>query len=130
QEYPQTFDYAGSTISIDKLEIGQSTKVVISNHELENRAYESLIFNIVSENETSSEEMNSEGVVIDKNGVKYDMTTPVPYQEIKQPRYFNTVQSIVLQSNNTSKNVIPKSLEIYGYNTTKYLDNVVKILLK
>ena len=51
ERYPQTFEYAGSTISIDKVEVGQPTKVVISNHEIKNRAYEWLQFNIVGEDE-------------------------------------------------------------------------------
>lgn len=133
QDYPQTFEYAGSTISIDKVEVGQPTRVVISDHEIENRAYEALNFNILSENENeiSSMEMNSEGVLVDKNGIEYDMNVnPVSYEEIEQPRYFITVQSMELQSNNTGEKVIPKRLEIYGYNTTKYLDDVVKISME
>ncbi len=133
QEYPQTFEYAGSTLSIDKVEAGQSIKIVISNHENENRAYESLQFNILGEdeNEPISMEMNSEGVLVDKNGIEYDMNeSPVAYGEIEQPRYFVTVQGMELHSNNTGETVIPKSLEIYGYNTTKYLDDVVKISLE
>ncbi|CAH2716844.1 hypothetical protein BACCIP111895_04032 [Neobacillus rhizosphaerae] len=131
--YPQTFEYAGSTISIDKVEIGQPTNIVISNHEIENRAYESLQFNIVGEdeNETSSMEMNSEGVLVDKNGIKYDMNeNPGSYEEIEQPRYFFSVLNIGLQSNNAGEKVIPKRMEVYGYNTTKYLDDVVKISLE
>ena len=58
--YPQTFEYAGSTISIDKVEVGQPTKVVISNHEIENRAYESLHFNIVGEDENPTWSMEME----------------------------------------------------------------------
>lgn len=131
REYPQTFEYAGSTISIDKLEVGQPTVIVISNHEIENRAYEALNFNIVvdDENGLSSMEMNSEVVIVDKNGKEYDMNevTPVLYEEIEQPHYFATVQSVRLEGNKAEEKVIPKSLEIYGYNTTKYLDDVVEI---
>jgi RNA polymerase sigma factor (sigma-70 family) len=133
REYPQTFEYAGSTISIDKVEIGQPTNVVISNHEIKNRAYDNLHFNIVGNeyNETVSMEMNHEGVIIDKNGVEYDMNTnPVPFEKIEQPRYFLTVQSMKLHSNNPEEKVIPKRLEIYGYNATRYLDDVVKISLE
>ncbi|QED46853.1 sigma-70 family RNA polymerase sigma factor [Cytobacillus dafuensis] len=129
REYPQTFEYAGSTISIDKLEVGQSTNIVISNHEFENRAYEWLQFNIVSEDgkESNSMEMNSEGVLIDKNGVKYDVNEmPFSYEELEQPRYFYTVQSLQIQESK----VVPKELVIHGYTTTKYLDNVVKISLE
>lgn len=133
QTYPQTFDYAGSTISIDKVELGRPTKVVLSNHELKNRVYESLNFTIVGEveNDQISMEMDHEAVLIDKNGKEYDMNkAPVPYEEIEQPRNFLTVQSLGLHSNNNvGEIVIPKRLEIFGYSTTKYLDDVVKITL-
>jgi RNA polymerase sigma factor (sigma-70 family) len=130
QQYPQTFEYAGSTISIDKVEVGQSTKVVLSDHE--NRSYESLHFQVVGEDESEigSMEMSSEGVIVDKNGVEYDMNESFSYEEIEQPRHFVTVQSIVIHHKNAKEKVIPKRLEIYGYNTMKYLDDVVKISLK
>jgi hypothetical protein len=83
-----------------------------------------------NENEINSVEMNSEGVLMDKNGVEYDMNNPISYNEIEQPRHFITVQTMELHSDNAGEKVIPKRLEIFGYNTTKYLDNVVKILLE
>ncbi|MEH7495709.1 sigma-70 family RNA polymerase sigma factor [Neobacillus niacini] len=131
QEYPQTFEYAGSIISIDKVEVGQPTKVVISDHKIENRAYETFHFQIIGEDENyiNLMEMFSEGVLIDKNGIEYDMNDPVPYEEIEQPRHFITVQSMEYQSNTAGEKVIPKRLEIYGYNATKYLDDVIKISL-
>ncbi|MCJ8008077.1 DUF4179 domain-containing protein [Lederbergia wuyishanensis] len=135
--YPQSFEYAGSTISIDKVEVGQPTKVVISNHEIENREYLGLNFDIVSEegeNVISSSEYDSEGVLIDKNGIEYDLDkNPYAYEEIEQPRYFYTVQSVALYSNDAEeaeKAVIPIRLEIHGYNTTKYLDDVVTFTLR
>jgi RNA polymerase sigma factor (sigma-70 family) len=131
--YPQTFEYAGSTISIDTLEVGQPTKVVISDYEIENRSYESLHFNIMGEdeNEFHSMEMNTDGVLVDKNGKEYDMNNYTgAYEEIERPRYFITVQSMLLQSDNVGEEVVPKKLELYGYNAMKYLDNVVKISLE
>ncbi|WP_253701672.1 DUF4179 domain-containing protein [Bacillus sp. FJAT-27445] len=128
QDYPQTFEYAGSTISIDKLEVGQSTKFVISDHEIKNRAYESLQLEFIDEVMNGIGSMTeSEGVLVDKNGVKYDINTPVVYEEIEQPRYFVKVQTIVVDNLNSTENRIPKSLRIHMYNTTKYLDDVVKI---
>ncbi|MBS4220514.1 DUF4179 domain-containing protein [Bacillus sp. FJAT-49711] len=132
-EYPQSFEYLGSTLSIDKVEVGQPTHVVISNHEIENRKYQSLDFNIMGEDESliSSRDFDSEGVLIDKNGIEYDIyTNPYVYEEIEQPRYFFTVQSIALHSHDSEEAVIPERLEIKGYSTTKYLDDVVKIPLK
>ncbi|MCR2823562.1 DUF4179 domain-containing protein [Lederbergia panacisoli] len=133
QGYPQTFEYAGSTISIDNVEVGQPTNVVISNYEIKNRGYEWIHFNVVSDDEYEiiSTDMDSKGVIVDKNGIEYDMNeTPFIYEEIEQPRYFLTEQSIKLHSNNAEENVIPKWLKIYEYNTTRFLDAIVKINLK
>jgi RNA polymerase sigma factor (sigma-70 family) len=130
QEYPHTFEYAGSTISIDKVEVGLPTKVVISNHE--NRSYESLNFQVVGEDESEivSMEMDSEGVLVDKHGVEYNMNEPISYEEIEQPRHFITVLSTKLHHNTAGEKVIPKRLVIYGYNAMKYLDDVVQISLE
>jgi hypothetical protein len=127
EKYPQTFEYAGSTISIDKVEVGQPTKVVISNHE--NRLYEFLNFEVVGEDESEivSMEMDSEGVIVDKNGVEYNMNEPISYEQIEQPRQFITVLSTKLHPDTIGEKVIPKRLVIFGYNAMKYLDDVVKI---
>lgn len=132
RKYPHTFEYAGTTISIDKVEVGQPSTVVISNHDIENREYEMLQVNVVGENEgdTRTMEMDSEIVLVDKNGTKYDMNEfPLVYEQIEQPRYFHTVQKLKLHSNNPEEKVVPKRLEIYGYNSTKYIDDVVEISL-
>jgi DNA-directed RNA polymerase specialized sigma24 family protein len=128
KEYPQTFEYAGSTISIDKIEVGQSTTVVISDREINNRAYEGFQPNIVSENENEpiSMEMHSEGVFVDRNGVEYDPNKDqVDFEKLGHLRHFVTEQTIRLDGK-----IIPKRLDISGYNTTKYLDDSVKIKLE
>ncbi|WNF23508.1 DUF4179 domain-containing protein [Mesobacillus jeotgali] len=130
QQYPQTFEYAGSTISIDKIEIGQPTTIVISNHEVENREFETLHLNVVSEGENEHEPisigMETEGVIVDKNGVQYDMKSPTfDYEKIEQPRHFITDIILMLDGNK----VIPNRLDLYGYTSMKYLDDRVKISL-
>ncbi|MBT2758479.1 DUF4179 domain-containing protein [Mesobacillus foraminis] len=126
RDYPQTFEYAGSTISIDSVEAGPPSEVVISNHDIEDRAYQSLHFDIMGddESENSSIEMDSEGVLVDKNGIEYDLNiTPVSYEKIEQPRYFETVQRITLHGSKVG----PKRLNIIGYSAMKYVDDVVNI---
>jgi len=128
QKYPQTFEYAGSAISIDKVEIGQPTTVVLSDHEIKNRAYEIFHVNIVGENENEpmSMEMETKGVFVDRNGDEYDPEAGYfNYENIEQPRHFITEQIFKLNGNK----IIPKRIEIFGYNTTEYLDEVVKIRL-
>jgi RNA polymerase sigma factor (sigma-70 family) len=122
--YPLSVDYAGSTLSIDQIQDGSSTNIVISNHELNNRKYESLHINMVDENENELilMHMDVKGVLVDKNGVEYDMfVDPSEYEKIEQPRYLITEQSMKLEGNNET----PKRLLISGYNTTLYLDEVV-----
>ncbi|UQX56024.1 hypothetical protein M5V91_10565 [Cytobacillus pseudoceanisediminis] len=125
-KYPQSIEYAGSTISIDKVEIGQPTTVIFSNHDIKNRMYESLHFMIVTEEgNDSSMEMDQEGIFVDRNGKEYDMKniTPNLYEEMEQPRHFITVQKTKILGDN----VIPKSLDFFGYSTTKYLEEEVQV---
>jgi DNA-directed RNA polymerase specialized sigma24 family protein len=125
KEYPQTFEYAGSTISIEKVDVGDPTIIVLSDHEIRNRAYQSFHFDVVGEDGIQPDYSNftSEGVIVDKNGAQYDMEEMnVPYEEIEQPLHFTTVQSVAIDNN-----VVPKSIVIHGYNSMKYLDDVVEI---
>ncbi|MCA1035782.1 DUF4179 domain-containing protein [Bacillus infantis] len=129
KQYPQTFNYAGSRISIDKVEVGKPTTVVLSNHDIKDRAYESFHFNIVTEkSENTSIEMESEGVYVDKSGKKYDVhqITPALYEKLEYLRHFSTVERVKIQGDN----LVPQALEIYGYSTTKYLEDVVRISLE
>jgi hypothetical protein len=74
--------------------------------------------------------MGSEGVVIDKHGNEYNpRELNFPFEEIEQPRFLQTVQSFELLNNETGEKVIPETLEIQGYNTTKYVDDTVRIEL-
>jgi RNA polymerase sigma factor (sigma-70 family) len=128
KEYPQTFNYAGSSISIDKVEVGQPTTVILSNHEIKDRAYESFHFNIVTEeSENTSMEMESEGVYVDKSGKEYDIhqITPALFEKLENLRHFSTIERVKIQGDN----LVPKAIDIYGYSTTKYLEDVVKISL-
>ncbi|RDU36672.1 hypothetical protein DRW41_11480 [Neobacillus piezotolerans] len=132
QSYPQTFEYAGSTISIDKFEIGTPTTIVISDHEIKNRTYDSFWFDVAGdyENGAFQTEMYPEGVIVDANGKKYNLDEIINYEEIENPRHLTTVNTIRLQSNQAGEIAIPKRLVLQGYNKTKYMDDVVKISVK
>ena len=75
--FPQEIEYAGSTISIDKTKAGQSTEVIVRNDDLENREFESLHIDFVDEKgqQLNVTHMDSKSVLVDKNGVEYDMRT-------------------------------------------------------
>ncbi|WP_313798850.1 DUF4179 domain-containing protein [Cytobacillus sp.] len=132
KKYPQSFQYAGSTISIDKEEDGDMRKIVLSNHQVENRQYESFQFQFIEEDESNmgSMGMDTEWVILDRNGKQYDMNNmEVAVDQLDQLRHFITVQNIEWNKDNSGEYVFPKKLEIFGYNTTKYVDNVVKVLV-
>lgn len=121
QPFPQSIEYAGSTLFIDKVEAGQSTEVIVQNNDLENREYESLHINFVDENDQQPNMtyVDSKAVLVDKNGVEYDLNKgPVDFEKLEQPRHFVTEQSMRVEG------VEEKSvnLQITGYNSLKYLD--------
>ena len=71
--FPQTFDYLGTTISIDKVEVGQSTKIVMTEELNAHRAYESVDFRFFDkDNQAFSFNSNIDGYYFDKNGTKYE----------------------------------------------------------
>ena len=126
QEYPYTFEYADSTISIDNVQSKDATEITLSNYETENRSFDSLQYNVATENdaEITSMEMDGEGVIVDKNGKEYDIHNPtIPYEELVHPRHIRTVERTKYYGNN----VKPTAIELYGYDSTKYLDDVVKV---
>ncbi len=132
KDFPQTFEYAGSTISIDKVKVGKPTEMVMTYDATENRVFETLQFQILGENEQEivSMGMNGDGVIMDKKGNIYNPNeVQFPFENLDHPRYFETKRSIELFNDNSGGQIIPKKLEIQGYNTTKYIDEAVKVSL-
>ncbi|MBP2242934.1 hypothetical protein J2Z40_003516 [Cytobacillus eiseniae] len=130
--YPQSFEYAGSTISIDSLEIGRPSNMVLSDHQTKNRPYDSFHVQVIDENENAmiTYVTGAEYMLVDKSGKEYDLNRGnIQYETLEWPRYLTTVQNIEMQNENFEEKVIPKSLEIFGYNTTKYVDDAVEIKL-
>ncbi|RHW41431.1 sigma-70 family RNA polymerase sigma factor [Neobacillus notoginsengisoli] len=132
KRYPQTFEYAGSTISIEKFEIGKPTVLVMSNHEINNRAFDSLWFDVEGDYDegTTPMEIDPEGVLFDKNGVEHDSNDIMNFEKIEQPRYFTTVYTLKLQSGNSEEKAIPKRILLHGYHKTRYFDDVMAISVK
>lgn len=123
QTFPQTIEYAGSNLFVDKVEAGQSIEVIVRNDDLEGRKFESLHINVVDENDQQPHmtHMDSEAVLVDKNGVEYDPHAGrVDFEKLEQPRYFVTEMTMKVED------VEEKSmkLQITGYNSMLYLDEV------
>ncbi|WP_080848361.1 DUF4179 domain-containing protein [Cytobacillus gottheilii] len=124
--YPYTFEYAGSTISVDDVKVGNPTEIIISHQESVNRVYDNLHYQVVTESDAdyTSMDMESEGVIIDKDGKVYDPSDlSIPFEELNQPRHINTVE----RTKYHGENIVPTAIELYGYDSTKYLDDIVKV---
>ncbi|KAA0546974.1 DUF4179 domain-containing protein [Bacillus sp. BGMRC 2118] len=134
RKFPQTFQYNGNPITVEKVTIGKPTKIVVTDTPPQNRGYESLQFGFTSDQENYQIMMGYIGhgaVLIDREGKVYD---PAEYNYFdatnEPPRYYETNYEIELNKEFSDEEIIPKRLEILGYNTTKYLDEVVSIELK
>ncbi len=136
QAFPQTFEYLGSEISIDKVELGLPTTIEVSTELTEGRKFESIDFEVLGQNKTSAMSSgisNMEGVLVDRAGKKYD---PYEYNYfanmdlIDQPRHYQTKVLIEAYSEVSAEEIIPGSLQINGYQSTTYLDEVIHFDLK
>ena len=130
--FPQTFDYLGTKISIDKVEVGQPTKVVMSEELNVDRAYESLDFRFYDkDNQGFSSIGNIDGYIIDKSGEKYKVSEHFyRLHELENPVIFSTENHIELSKDDSEEEAIPSRLEIEGYRTTVFYDSVVDISLE
>ncbi|WP_456273505.1 DUF4179 domain-containing protein [Bacillus sp. AK031] len=130
--FPQAFEYAGSEISIDRVTIGDPTKVEITTEYTKGRAYENLHMQVITD---SDYEMHSiggmgDGVVVDREGKEYKMGEyPHQFDMNDQPRYFQTKENFELVNDYSDEEVIPKGVKIHGYNTTVYSDEVVELVV-
>ncbi|MFS0823340.1 DUF4179 domain-containing protein [Bacillus sp. 1P02SD] len=136
QPFPQTFEYLGSEISIDKIEIGKPTKIGLTAEISESRKFESFHFNILGQNESSAipiGSMESEGVLVDRKGNIYNWDEYDYYaniNEIDKPRHYQTKILFEVYNENSNEEVIPEWLQITGYQGTTYLDEVIKLEFK
>ncbi|WP_318617628.1 DUF4179 domain-containing protein [Sporosarcina sp. YIM B06819] len=130
--YPQTFDYLGTTISIDKVEVGQSTKIVMSEELNAHRAYETFRYSIFDkDNQRFSITSNLDGYFFDKNGTKYEGNEYFyRTNELEDAVFYSTEHHIELSRDGSEGELIPVRLEIYGYQTTVFYDSVVDISLE
>ncbi|WP_078548933.1 DUF4179 domain-containing protein [Litchfieldia alkalitelluris] len=129
--FPQTFEYLGNEISVDNLEVGKTTSIDFLNTLPENRGFDMLHFQIFTDDPGDPISMNfmdSEGVYIDKNGKVYKQEE-YNFSPWDRPRFYTTKMEIQLFNDYSDEDVVPTKLQIYGYNTLKYLDKKVKLTI-
>ncbi|WP_010281759.1 DUF4179 domain-containing protein [Bacillus timonensis] len=136
QPFPQSFDYLGNNISIDKIELGMPTKIELTTEMTENRQFESIMFDIVGENDETPVSMgihDVEGVLVDRSGKMYKEDEYNYYtnmNQLERPRYYQTKIGIEVHSEITEEEIIPGWLQINGYQGTTYLDDEIDIKLQ
>ncbi|MCC3357237.1 DUF4179 domain-containing protein [Bacillus sp. REN16] len=136
QPFPQTFEYLGSDISVDKVELGMPTKIEITAPMHEGRKFESIHFNIVSPNNTSAMSMgitDIQGVLVDRKGKIYnrdEYSFNANMDVIDRPRHYETKVLIEIHNDVSEEEIIPGWLQIQGYQGTTYLDEVINLEIK
>jgi hypothetical protein len=130
--FPQTFEYMGNQISIENITVGERTKVAFTDAPPEDREYESLHFEFKTDDENEHLLMNyhsNNGVLMDRDGKIYDQSEYYYYGNMEPPRYYETEYDIELFKESSNEQVIPKKLQIYGYQATEYIDQVIELRL-
>ncbi|WP_209794315.1 DUF4179 domain-containing protein [Cytobacillus luteolus] len=129
---PQTIEYLGNTISINNIIDGERKRVEFIDAQVEGREYESLHFEFKTENDEplNMNYHSSDGVLIDRNGKTYDQTEYNYFMSnTEPPRYFQTKIDVELFEQGSNEGVFPDKLQIHGYSTINYIDDVVEISL-
>ncbi|WP_318614550.1 DUF4179 domain-containing protein [Sporosarcina sp. YIM B06819] len=130
QEQPQTFNYLGNTISIEQIEVGERTKIKMTEELASNRPYETLRYVFYDKDGRGSSSSSVDGYYIDNNGERHAVKDSFyRLQELQQPRIFSTEHQIELYRDDQPGDFIPTTLEIEGYTVTSFYDKVIDIPL-
>ncbi|WP_263628206.1 DUF4179 domain-containing protein [Rossellomorea aquimaris] len=132
-DLPQTFQYQGNTVTINKIEVGNPAHVKLTHDVNKERKYENIHFGFFDYNERADDNISigingGDGVLMDRDG---NIHKPEEYvfDLEEQPRYFDTEQSIEYYNQSSDEDIVPKQLVIEGYSMTKYIDNKTKLKL-
>jgi hypothetical protein len=128
---PQSFEYLGNQITIKQMEVGNPTKIVMTEELDPKRAYEMLDYRFYDKDGYGSSGANVDGYYIDKKGDKYKLNENFyRLNELDHPRFFSTEHHIELSRENKQEHYVPVWIEIEGYTVTSFYDKVVKISLE
>ncbi|WP_449540320.1 DUF4179 domain-containing protein [Ferdinandcohnia sp. Marseille-Q9671] len=130
KDFPQTFEYLGSEISIDKVETGGPSKIEIAIEMSEDRKFEQLFVDLVDQNMNpiTAGMMNSDAVLMDRDGKTFNREEYNFFEHLdakESPRYYQTKYVFEMHGDEN-----PGALTIQGYTSTTYLDEVVNIKIK
>lgn len=129
--FPQSFEYLGTSISIENVEVGQPTKISMSEELNADRVYQSLDYRFYDQNDRGSSSASVDGYYLDKNGKRYRANENFyRLNELEQPRFFSTEHQIELSRDDQLGDMIPIRIVIEGYRTTSFYDQAVEIILE
>lgn len=132
EPFPQKFEYLGSTISIDKVDIGTTTRMYMSLEDNPNRMFDSLDFAFTTNMGEYEQIGNLSGsqYYVDRAGNRYDWGK---YYRPDTPFTTRTMddnyQLYFSSSYPNPQDVIPSALRIVQYDQTRFLDDTVIIKL-
>ncbi|KAA0966923.1 DUF4179 domain-containing protein [Sporosarcina sp. ANT_H38] len=128
--FPQTFEYLGNEISIEKIEIGKQTKVVMTEELPSERAYEMLNYRFHDKDGRGSSNARVDGYYIDKEDNKYKASENFyRFHDLKNPIFFSTEHHVELSREDNKENFVPAWIEIEGYSETSFYDEIIEISL-
>ncbi|WHY86966.1 DUF5643 domain-containing protein [Neobacillus novalis] len=127
---PQSFEYLGSKITIEQMEVGNPTKIVMTEELNPKRAYEMLDYHLYDKDGHGGNGIRTDGYFIDKKGDKYKLSDYLLRQnELDHPRMYSTEHHIEFSGENNQELNVPVGIEIEGYTVTSFYDKVVSISL-
>ncbi|MFJ7746844.1 DUF4179 domain-containing protein [Peribacillus sp. NPDC097295] len=130
KDLPQTFEYLGNDISINQIKVGKPTKVVMTEEFQPKRKYEMLHFYFYDKNGQGASGNSVDGYYRDKEGHTYKASKNLHrLNELEQPRFFPTHHQIELSTDDEKEPFVPIGIEIEGYSSTAFYDQVIEIPL-
>ncbi|MDT8861284.1 DUF4179 domain-containing protein [Alkalihalobacillus sp. MEB130] len=132
-EQPETFEYLGTTISIEDITLGNPTTFTLKEEFHPNRKYETLSISYLSDNNQAGFGTSSTvtGLFMDASGNVYDIEEYFfRMKEFDQPRFFTKENSVTFYGDNDVEMVKPSGFEISGYTKTMFFDQKVEIDLR
>ncbi|MDX8342369.1 DUF4179 domain-containing protein [Rossellomorea sp. YZS02] len=133
-ELPQTFQYQGNTVTIDKIQVGNPAHVELTHDINKERTYENIQYGFSNFNERADDNISvgisgGDGMLMDKEG-NFHKPEEFVFDQEEQPRYFDTEQTIEFYNQASDEDIVPKQLVIEGYSTTKYVDDSANVDLE
>lgn len=128
-QLPFTFTYKGNNITIEKMETGNPTKIIMTEELPAKRAYETIHYQFLAKDRDAGHGITIDGYYIDKYGERYKVSDYIlRTDELEEPRLYSTEHTIELAG--VEKTIMPNALVIEGYTKTEFVDKEIKIHLK